>query len=217
MSEFVTDQSFEYRLRQAISVAWLAFSRKVGGGIIPVNKEASMQLQYAYVLKQLLPFTIQNTGENADLELENGVKTKFGSNKIDIFLRGTSPKGETHIAIEMKCYRTIAASGGARGAHDIFMKDVYEDLQMLEEYVNSGIASCGVALIMNDMERFVNPSVKRGKCWAYDISQGYTFNGGKISVPIGGKGVAVNLQKTYTFNWSRFGNLWFMELEGICV
>lgn len=217
MSEFVTDQAFEHRLRKAISVAWHAFSRKVGGGLIPVNKEASMQLQYAYVLKQLLPLTIQNAGEYAELELETGVKTKFGANKIDIFLRGTSPKGETRIAVEMKCYRTIAASGGARGAHDIFMKDVYDDLQILEEYVNSGIASYGVALIMNDMERFVNPSVKRGKCWAYDISQGYTFMGGKISVPIGGKDITVNLKNAYTFNWSKFGNLWFMELEGVRV
>lgn len=214
MSEFVTDQLFEHRLRKAISVAWYAFSRKVGGGLIPVNKEASMQLQYAYVLKQLLPLTIHNVGESAELELEMGVKTKRGAHKIDILLNGNSLNGEVRIAIEMKCYRTIAASGGTRGAHDIFMKDVYDDLQILEEYVDSGVASRGVALVMNDMERFVNPKVKKGKCWAYDISQGFTFSGGKISVPIGGKDITVVLKNTYNFNWSQFGDLWFMELEG---
>jgi hypothetical protein len=44
MSEFVTEEAFEERLRKAISVAWHVFARKVGGGLIPINKEASMQL-----------------------------------------------------------------------------------------------------------------------------------------------------------------------------
>jgi len=215
MSEFVTDQLFENRLRLAISVAWHVFARKVGGGLIPINKEASMQLQYAYILKQLLPLTLHEVGESADLELETGVKTKSGTNNIDILLRAASPMGKTLIAIEMKCYRTIAASGGTRGAHDIFMKDVYEDLHILEEYVAHGHAFRGVALVMNDLGRFVNPKVKNGKCWAYDISQGHTFPGGQISVPIGGKDVQVDLQNSYTFDWTKFGGLWFLELEGV--
>lgn len=49
MSEFVTDQAFEHRLRKAISLAWHAFSHKVGGGLIPVNKVASMQPQVELV------------------------------------------------------------------------------------------------------------------------------------------------------------------------
>lgn len=214
MSEFVTSDSFETRLREAISVAWHVFARKVGGGLIPINKEASMQLQYAYVLKQLLPLTLHHKQEAADLSLETGVKTRSGSNNIDVLLRGTSGSEEIKIAIEMKCYRKLAASGGTRGAHDIFMKDVYEDLAILEEYVSLRHASRGVALVMNDLERFVNPKVKTGKCWAYDISDGNTYPGGQITVPIGGKNVLVDLQKSYTFNWKKFGAIWFSEIEG---
>jgi hypothetical protein len=135
---------------------------KGGGGLIPVNKEASMQLQFAYVLKQLLPLVLHSAGEAADVELETGVTTESGSSNIDVLVFGTAPEGETRIAIEMKCYRNIAASGGTRGAHDIFMKDVHEDLHILEEYVAAGITSRGIALVMNDLERFVNPNVKRG-------------------------------------------------------
>jgi hypothetical protein len=214
---FVTAETFEDRLRNAISVAWHVFARKVGGGLIPINKEASMQLQYAYILKQLLPLTLHHKEESAELELETGVKTKNGSNNIDVLLRASSLSGEIRIAIEMKCYRTIASSGGNRGAHDIFMKDVYEDLQILEEYIELGHASRGVALVMNDLERFVNPRVKNGKCWAYDISHGYRFPGGQLSVPIGGKSVMVNLSKSYTFSWEKFGSLWFTEIEGVDV
>jgi hypothetical protein len=48
-------EDFSERMRAAISLSWVMFSRKVGNGLIPINKEASMQLQYAYVLQQLLP------------------------------------------------------------------------------------------------------------------------------------------------------------------
>lgn len=215
MSEFVTSHSFETRLREAISVAWKVFSRKVGGDLIAINKEASMQLQYAYVLKQLLPLTLHHKDETADLALEMGVKTRSGSNNIDILLQGSSGTEEIKIAIEMKCYRMLAASGGMRGAHDIFMKDVYEDLAILEEYVSLGRASRGVALVMNDLERLVNPRVKSGKCWAYDISDGNTYPGGQIAVPIGGKYVFIDLQKSYTFRWKKFGAIWFTEIEGV--
>lgn len=173
-----------------------------------------MQLQYAYVLKQLLPLTLQQQGERADIELESGLRTRGGMNNVDVLLHGESGAGVVRIAIEMKCYRTVAASGGNRGAHDIFMKDVYEDLAVLEEYVALGHASQGVALVMNDLQRFVSPKSKTGKCWAYDISDGYTFPGGKIAVPIGGKDVSINLQKSYSFAWEKFGQMWFAEIEG---
>lgn len=215
MSEFITNVRFDERLRSAVSLAWATFCRKVGGGLIPVNKEASMQLQYAYVLKQLLPLAIHHPNEWADLELETGVRTASGTNNIDILLKGASSAGDVRIAIEMKCYRTIAASGGTRGAHDIFMKDVYEDLHVLEEYVNAGLASRGVALVMNDLQRFVQPKVKNGKCWAYDISDGFAFPGGKISVPVGGKTINIDLKKSYAFKWEKFGSFWFAELEGV--
>jgi hypothetical protein len=139
--------------------------------------------------------------------------TNTGPNNIDIPVIGATPSDQIKIAIEMKCYRTLAASGGTRGAHDIFMKDVYEDLQALEQYVALGHASRGVALVMNDLERFVQPKVKNGKCWAYDISNGHVFKGGQISVPIGGKPVNINLVGTYEFNWVKFGGFWFAEIE----
>jgi hypothetical protein len=175
---FITDTSFDSRLRSTISAAWAVFARKVGSTLIPINKEASMQLQYAFVLKQLLPMALQHPDERAEIELEPGVNMGTGSNNIDILVHGASSSGETKIAIEMKCYRKIAASGRTRGAHDIFMKDVYEDLHVLEQYVAQGVASRGVALVMNDLERFVNPKAKDGKCWTYDTSHGHTFQGG---------------------------------------
>lgn len=41
------EQSLKNRTRELITLAWDIFSRKVGNGLITINKEASMQLQYA--------------------------------------------------------------------------------------------------------------------------------------------------------------------------
>ncbi|MEE3935244.1 hypothetical protein V2I68_06720 [Pseudomonas viridiflava] len=215
MPTFIVEESFETRLRHAISVAWKVFARKVGGGLIPINKEASMQLQYAYLLKQLLPLILHNSDESADIELETGVRLATGASNIDILVTGTSAKGKTKIAIEMKCYRNITSSGGPRGAQDIFQKDVYEDLQVLEQYVEAGIASRGIALVMNDLLSITTPKIKNGKYWAYDISHGTTFSGGTINVPIGGKPVSLALKRSYAFDWSKFGSIWFTEIEGM--
>ncbi len=176
-----------------------------------------MQLQFAYMLKQLLPLTLHHASESADVELETGVKTSEGSHNIDILLRGKTGTVESLIAIEMKCYKNVASSGGNRGAQNIFMKDVYEDLHVLERYVSEDKASGGVALVMTDREHFVNPSKKQGDCWAYDISDNTVFPGGKIVMPIAGKPVQINLLKSYTFTWAKFGGFWFMELEGANV
>ncbi|RXT59619.1 hypothetical protein [Pseudomonas syringae] len=215
MPTFIVEESFETRLRHAISVAWKVFARQVGGGLIPINKEASMQLQYAYLLKQLLPLILHNSDESADIELETGVRLATGASNIDILVTGTSAKGKTKIAIEMKCYRNITSSGGPRGAQDIFQKDVYEDLQVLEQYVEAGIASRGIALVMNDLLSITTPKIKNGKYWAYDISHGTTFSGGTINVPIGGKPVSLALKRSYAFDWSKFGSIWFTEIEGM--
>lgn len=217
MTGFITETTFEGRLRNAVSMAWQVFARKVGGGLIPVNKEASMQLQYAYVLKQLLPLAVHTADEVVDIELETGVRTASGKNNIDVLVKGRSASGTSNIAIEMKCYRNITSSGGTRGAHDIFMKDIYEDLHVLEEYVDSEIVDRGVSLIMTDIERFAFPRSKKGQCWAYDTSHGYTFPGGEISVPIGGKPVRIMLRRSHSFNWEKYGDLWFVEVEGVAT
>lgn len=123
-------------------------------------------------------------------------------------------RGAHAIAIEMKCYRTLAASGGKRGATDIFMKDVYEDLHLFEQYVAEGIVQEGVSLVMNDMERLVNPLRKEAKCWDYDISHDASFGPIQLITPIGGKEVNISLAKKYSLSWINYGDFWFLEAQG---
>ncbi len=213
----IESESFSERMRAAVNLSWIMFSRKVGNGLVPINKEASMQLQYAYVLQQLLPLITFHENENFEIELETGVQVNGRSREIDLLFRGEFGEQKHSIAIEMKCYRTLAASGGARGATDIFMKDVYEDFYLLEQYVLSEIAQEGVSLVMNDLPRLVNPKNKNAKCWDYDISNGASFGPIHLTTPIGGKRVNIRLVKSYTLSWVQYGDFWFMEAQGVHV
>lgn len=214
MQQTIESDNFSIRLRKAISWAWSVFMRKAGNDLLPINKEASMQLQYAYILQQILPLIRYKDDENAEIELETGIDIEEGIKEVDLFLKGDSSSGQHNIAIEMKCYKTYAASGGLRGATDIFMKDVYEDLRLLEQYIESGHAHQGVSLVMNDLERLVNPKKKDAKCWAYDISNHTQIQNVHLTTPIGGKEISIHLKKAYTFSWEKHGPYWFMEIEG---
>lgn len=174
-----------------------------------------MQLQYSYILQQVIPLICFHEDESIKIELETGVKIKGKSREIDLILEGTNSQGCHRIAVEMKCYRTLAASGGKRGATDIFMKDVYEDLYLLEEYCNHAGFNRGVALVMSDMKRLVFPKKKEAKCWDYDISDGSKVSDIYLRTPIGGKEIDIRLKKSYEFRWVQKGQFWFLENEGI--
>lgn len=206
--------SFEERLRNSISFAWQVFMEKTGSDLLPINKEASMQLQYAYILQQVVPLICFGKDETVKIELETGRKINHRCREIDLILAGINSQGRHSIAVEMKCYRTLASSGGNRGATDIFMKDVYEDLSLLEQYCEFGGFNRGVALVMNDMERLVNPKQKNAKCWHYDISNGTKISNRHLDTPIGGKEIDILLKKSYEFKWVQKGLFWFMENEG---
>jgi hypothetical protein len=210
----IESDDFAERMRAAISLSWNMFSRKVGTGLLPINKEASMQLQYAYVLQQLVPLITFHKNETFAIKLETGVRIDGRTREIDLLFTGHFDGRDYAVAVEMKCYRTLASSGGMRGATDIFMKDVYFDLFLLERYLASNNASAGVALVMTDMDRLVNPKQKDAKCWRYDISHGAQFGAEHFDTPIGGKSVDFTLTQRYELQWTKQGDFWFLEVEG---
>ena len=174
-----------------------------------------MQLQYSYILNSLIPLILYKPREKAYVELETGVKVRNKHKEIDLLLIGINGSKEHRIAVEMKCYREIASSGGKRGATDIFMKDLYVDLELLEKYPEQSIADEGVALVMNDLERLINPKNKSAKCWDYDIYNGTKISNIKLTTPVGGNiKTNIHLKLCYNFKWVKNGCFWFSELQG---
>ncbi|MCY4312518.1 MAG: hypothetical protein OXD44_02280, partial [Gammaproteobacteria bacterium] len=161
-----------------------------------------------------IPLICFDQNEIVQIQFESSVHFDGRSREIDLVLEGNDSRDIHKIAVEMKCYRKTASSGKPRGAQDIFMKDVYADLKLLEDYCKNAGFDRGILLVMTDHEYFVNPKSKMGKNWAYDISHGYQVKSIHLTTPIGGKKIDIRLKKSYEFNWVQCGNFWFMKIEG---
>ena len=206
----MTNDTLHERMSSALTLSWAVFCAKVGNGYIIINKEASMQLQYAYILQQLLPLITVHPEETFTVELETGVKLNDKNREIDLVFVGELGPDTHRIAVEMKCYKKRASSGGMRGAQDIFKKDVYEDLRLLQEYMKADCADQCFAMVMTDYEGLVNPKSKESKSWTYDTSDKTTVKPGVYAENIGGKEVSIMLENTYRLEWTHQGELWFL-------
>lgn len=216
---FKTDR-IEDKLDKLVKVAWELLQWKIAGGLVKVNKEASLQLHYAYILQELISICQFSDNENVKVVLERTIAMGDKSTQeIDVVIETTANDAPYQVAIEMKCYRKFASSGGYRGAMDVFAKCVYEDIESLEKYsaVDDKIKK-RFFLVMTDHENFVYPKNKDAKYWAYDFSDGFVLEGPKdIDVPIGGEDVYVHIGGRYTFDWtsvpSPTGFFYFLILE----
>lgn len=209
-TNLITSPRMDTRMRSAVELCWEVFSCKIGNQVIEINKEASMQLQFAYVLQLLLPLITIHPKEKFKVELETTVEVETRYREIDLMFTGASSGREHKIAIEMKCYKTFASSGGRRGAQDIFRKDVYFDIHLLEQYKNAGHADDCIQLVLTDNSGLVNPKSKDTKSWMYDTSDGTKIVPGTYAESIGGHDVSISLENTYHLQWTKHGKYWFL-------
>lgn len=204
------------RVNNIIEICWESFSAKIGCGLIEINKEASMQLHFAYILKNTLDIAIHNEDEKATLELETTIYIDGKTRECDIVIKIEKGNEIMFLPIEMKCYREYASSGGKRGALDIFVKDVYSDIELLEAYAKKENHLNGILLVMTDLRRVVYPVTKTGKYWNYDISDGTLIQGlVEKNTPIGGFDVNIRIEGNYNFHWIEYNNFYFLKLENI--
>jgi hypothetical protein len=206
--------NFENRIRKIIDFCWDSFSAKVGGGLIDVNKEASMQLNFAYLLKNTVDLALHHDDELIEIELETGIPINKRMRECDIVVKISKGEDVCFLPIEMKCYKYLASSGGKRGAVDIFYKDVYADLELLEAYAKVRNFLPGIQLTMTDFRNLPYPPKRSGKYLDYDITHGAMVSDGiHLTTPIGGKEIEIRLYGTYYFEWGQVGNFYFLKLE----
>lgn len=196
------------RIKWSIDFSWNICLNKIQNKEIKVNKEASLQLQYANVLKQVLDLVKFSQDERFEIELESSY---FIHNKqviADIVVEYRNSVINRKHAIELKFYKTFASSGGKRGATDIFMCSVYTDLFYSELYVENKNVDFVTCLILTDYSNFITPKSKTSKCWAYDISDNCLSEAKKYDTSIGGKKNNFELKNRYLFKWIKNGSFW---------
>lgn len=209
--KYFNSEKLEEKLNLLIHMSWELLQKKVQNGLIKINKEASLQLQFAYILEELLIVTRYSEKEHVKVLLEDTVTIQNGkTQEVDVIVETEIDNKPYKITIEMKCYRTKTSSGKNRGAMNIFAKDVYEDIEVLENYkkTNPDIKKT-YFLAMTDYKNFVepDPEKKTAKYWDYDISDGHIIKGPHtFTTPVGGKEVNIKIDGTYTFNWTSVKN-----------
>tara|TARA_B100001146_G_C16180903_1_gene434548 strand:- start:933 stop:1553 length:621 start_codon:yes stop_codon:yes gene_type:complete len=199
------------RVKNIISICWDSLSAKVACNLISVSNEATMQLNLAYLLKNSLELAKYNIDEDIQIELEVPLNNRI----CDILILIKKGDNKLKLPIELKCYRKISPkSGKNRGAQDLFKFWLYEDLEILENYESQDTLQ-GIHLTITDNKGFAYPSIRKGKGWHYDISNGVKIdNGIYLDTPIGGKPRELQLNKSYEFNWINKGEFYFLKLEG---
>lgn len=202
------------RVNDIIEVCWESFSAKIGCGLIEINKEASMQLNFAYLLKNTIDLAIHHEDEKITIELETTINVNGKTKECDIVIKIEKEDKILKLPIEMKCYKELASSGGKRGALDIFFKDVHADIELLESYSKKENFLKGIMLVMTDFKNAVFPVKKNGKYWDYDISHGSKIIGGVTkNTAIGGFDINIKIEGNYSLNWREYNKFYFLKLE----
>lgn len=186
MTNYIPNE-IDDKIKWAIDFAWNICLKKIQNQEIKVNKEASLQLQYANILKQVLDLAKFSIDERFEIELETSY---FINNKqiiADIVIEYNKEGLSKKHAIELKYYKTFASSGGKRGAADIFMCSVYKDLYYSELYIGSESVDFVTCLILTDYTNFIYPKSKNSKNWTYDISDNTRTQKKIYDTSVGGK------------------------------
>ena len=196
------------KIKWAIDFSWNICLNKIEDQEIKVNKEASLQLQYANILKQILDLIKFSPDERFEIELESSYFIDGKQIIADIVIEYKNKEITKRHAIELKFYKTFASSGGKRGAADIFMCSVYKDLYFSELYIENKNVDYVTCLILTDYSNFINPKNKNSKNWTYDISDDTLTQAKLYDTSIGGKEVNFELKNQYLFKWIKNGSYW---------
>jgi len=211
------------RLVQVFDLAYDCLRKKINGGRIKVDNEASLQLQFASILKAVGELLEIRSDEIFTIELEKAVvqtDKKFGKSgtkraKIDVFFSffNASTK-ETHsCAVEMKYFK----KKNHREPNNRY--DVFADILNLESYGN--FADCCFLLVATDHDHYVNQVSYSKDTEDFDFRHGKNYLAGTTGTYRTPKphGLPIILNSSYSFSWdTTIGGLHFLKLavEPVC-
>lgn len=205
------------RLTRAFNLSYECLRLKINGGRICVENEASLQLQFAAILKSVGELLEIHRDEFFSIELEKPVAltdATFGKSgsaraKIDIFCSYTNTATkETHrCAIEMKYFK----QKNHREPNNRY--DVFSDIHNLENY--GGIADCCFMLVATDHDHYVSQAAYSADTADFNFSHGSSYVSGTVATyrtqqPYG---EPIVLAGSYSFAWDTTADgLHFLKL-----
>lgn len=209
--------SSEDRLVRVFDLAYECLRRKINGGRIRVENEASLQLQFAAILKSVGELLEVEQGEFFSIELERPVTLsgqsfgKSGSEKakIDIHFSYTNAATKTtqSCAVELKFFK----KKNQREPNNRY--DVFADLHNLEHY--GAVANRCFLVVATDHDHYVTWPEYSKDTGDFDFRHGRTYAAGttltyRTPRPYG---EPITLRGSYAFAWDQVaGGLHFLRV-----
>lgn len=189
-------ETLQERLKSIVRTSYDLLCRKIVGGVIDVDNEASLQMQLGVIMKtlgQLYEFT---PADRFTIVLEHVVKNdrlqtwkSKGKARIDIMLTLTNGKESCNAAIELKYFPK--ADGETITDNRFFM---LADIENLETYICTGEVNLGYFMLYTTNKNYMSDarsSVKIGN--EKPVNGVITSNNRKIT-----------LTGSYYMNWNTF-------------
>lgn len=194
------------RLIRTFDLAYECLRSKINGGRICVDNEASLQLQFASIIKSVGELFEMDREEFFSIELEKAVRLngevfgKSGSDraKIDVFFSFTNAvTGESvSCAVEMKFFK----KKNHREPNNRY--DVYADIHNLESY--GTFADYCFLVVATDHDHYVSQDAYSPDTIDFDFRHGHQYVAGTPATYRTPKphGPPITLHNTYSFEWN---------------
>lgn len=210
------------RLIRVFDLAYECLRRKINGGRIRVENEASLQLQFSAILKSVGELLEVERDEFFSIELEKPVALldgsfgKSGSSKakIDIWFAYTNASTNTvrSCAVEMKFFK----KQNHREPNNRY--DVFADIHNLESYGHH--AEQCFMVVGTDHDHYVNQAEYAEATKDFDFREGREYVAGTAATyrTTKGYGEPITLRGSYEFNWDQAsGGLHFLSVPVVPV
>lgn len=198
---------FDYskRVNEVLNQSWKIFKSQFIYGRHEINKEAPFQHHFAQIIKSVGNLYSISEKDLFKVDLETKCENIKGKSKyIDITCQFVD---KINCAIELK-FKT-----SQQGAQDHGRIDVYIDIEALE-LVTKEKFEIGKFYMITDSKPYVNQSIK-GVGTVYSTHDGHeTENNKEFWFDSKGREeVIVTLQNSYTFEWEKINEWYFLDLS----
>lgn len=203
LSNITTD--YNHRLNTVISLAWSIFKLKFINNRHFISTEAPFQHYFANIINQVGQLYCLTREDLFMVDLETLCNNVRGKKKyIDITCEFVN---KINCGIELK-FKTAT-----QGAQDWGRIDIYSDIEALEIICQERF-QLGKFYAITDSAIYTKPS-KIGAGTVFATYNGYTT--GNCDIPLtypckGREHIEIQLKDSYTFNWEKIANWYFLEL-----
>ena len=207
MDKTINTITLKDRLREIVDISYRILCNKIVSKSISISNEASFQLQFGVILKQIGQLYEFDEKDRFYIQLEDvqtidvTQKSKHGKARCDIMLSLKNGKDEFSVAIELKYFKKAEGETITDNRFRILC-----DIENLENYKKRNVKLCCFEILYTDNSNYANPnSISYIK-----IGQGATVNAGQHT----SNNRVVNLDNQYTFNWDIYDvDYCFLKIE----